>query len=78
MNIVNAMLWMKRNAYQESIIAKVAKLLRHLQRNCNTAEPEEVKLYVSKKNCSDAHKENLTTLNEEVRGKIERICLHTS
>jgi len=53
------MLWMKRNAYQESTIAKVAKLLRHLQRNCNTAEPEEVKLYVSEKHCSDAHKENL-------------------
>ena len=59
MNIVNVMLWMKRNAYQESTIAKVAKLLRHLQRNCNTAKPEELKLYVSKKNCSDAHKENL-------------------
>lgn len=59
MNIVNTMLWMKRNAYQESTIAKVAKLLRHLKRNCNTAKPEEVKLYVSKKNCSDAHKENL-------------------
>ena len=53
------MLWMKRNAYQESTIAKVAKLLRHLKRNCNTAKPEEVKLYVSGKTCSDAHKENL-------------------
>jgi len=50
---------MKRNAYQDSTIAKVAKLLRHLQRNCNTAKPEEVKMYVSKKNCSNAHKENL-------------------
>jgi hypothetical protein len=59
MNIVNTMLWMKRNAYQESTIAKVAKLLRHLKRNCNTAKPEEVKLYVSGKTCSDAHKENL-------------------
>jgi hypothetical protein len=58
MNIVNTMLWMKRNAYQESTIAKVAKLLRHL-RNCNTTKPEEVKLYMSRKNCSDAHKENL-------------------
>jgi len=53
------MLWMKRNAYQDSTIAKVAKLLRHLQRNCNTAKPEEVKMYVAKKNCSNAHKENL-------------------
>ena len=59
MNIVNTMLWMKRNAYQESTIAKVAKLLRHLQRNCNTAEPEEVKLYVANRQCSNARKENL-------------------
>ena len=59
MNIVNTMLWMKRNAYQESTIAKVAKLLRHLRRKCNTGKPEEVKLYVSRKPCSDAHKENL-------------------
>jgi integrase len=59
MNIVNTMLWMKRNAYQESTIAKVAKLLRHLRRNCNTTKPEELKLYVARKNCSDAHKENL-------------------
>ena len=55
-NIVNTMLWMKRNAYQESTIAKVAMLLRHLQRNCNTAEPEEVKFYVSRKNCYNRHR----------------------
>ena len=58
-NIVNTMLWMKRNAYQESTIAKVAKLLRHLKRRCNATKPEEVKLFVSEKNCSDGHKENL-------------------
>ena len=50
---------MKRNAYEESTIKKVAKLLRHLQRNCNTAEPEEVKMCIAKKNCSNGHKENL-------------------
>jgi integrase len=59
MNIVNVMLWMKRNAYEESTIKKVAKLLRHLQRNANTAEPEEVKMYIAKKKCSNGHKENL-------------------
>ena len=32
MNIVNVMLWMKRNAYEETTIRKVAKLLRHLKR----------------------------------------------
>jgi hypothetical protein len=58
-NIVNTMLWMKRNAYQESTIAKVAKLLRHLKRRCNATKPEEVKLFVAEKNCSDGHRENL-------------------
>ena len=53
------MLWMKRNAYEESTIKKTAKLLRHLQRNCNTTEPEEVKLYIAKKTCGNGHKENL-------------------
>ena len=59
MNIVNIMLWMKRNAYEDSTIKKTAKLLRHLQRYSNTAEPEEVKMYIAKKNCSNGHKENL-------------------
>jgi len=43
MNIVNVMLWMKRNTYQETTIATVAKLLSYLQGNCETSEPEEVK-----------------------------------
>ncbi|MGA3191709.1 MAG: site-specific integrase [Candidatus Bathyarchaeia archaeon] len=59
MSIVKVMLWMKRNAYEESTIKKVAKLLRHLKRNCNTTEPEEVKLYIADKACGNGHKENL-------------------
>jgi integrase len=58
-NITNIMLWMMKNAYEQSTIKKTAKLLRHLERNCNTSNPEEVKLYVAKKTCSNAHKENL-------------------
>jgi integrase len=53
------MLWMQRNAYEESTIKKVAKLLRHLHKNCNVADPEAVKLYVSRKKCGNGHKENL-------------------
>jgi integrase len=53
------MLWMKKNAYEESTIKKVAKLLRHLINNCNTADPEAVKLYIAKKTCGNGHKENL-------------------
>jgi hypothetical protein len=59
MNIVNTMLWMKKNAYEETTIRKVAKLLRHLQRNCDTRDPETVKLYIAKKTTSNGHKENL-------------------
>ena len=53
------MLWMKRNAYEDSTIKKVGKLLRHLQKNYNTANSEAVKLYIAKKNCSNGYKENL-------------------
>jgi hypothetical protein len=53
------MLWMKKNAYEHSTIKKVAKLLRHLKRNCNAADPEEVKLFVANKTCGNGHKENL-------------------
>jgi integrase len=53
------MLWMQKNAYEPSTIRKVAKLLRHLQKNCNALDPENVKLYVSKKQCGNGHKENL-------------------
>ena len=59
LNIVNVMLWMKRNAYEDSTIKKVGKLLRHLQKNYNTANSEAVKLYIAKKNCSNGYKENL-------------------
>ncbi len=50
------MLWMKKNAYEDSTIKKTAKILRHLVRNCNTADPEEVKLYVANRKCSNAQK----------------------
>jgi hypothetical protein len=58
-NITNVMLWMMKNAYEKTTVKKVAKLLRHLERNCNTSSPEEVKLYIAKKECSNGHKQNL-------------------
>ena len=59
MNVTNVMLWMMKNAYEQTTIKKVAKLLRHLERNCNTSDPEDVKLYIAKKQCSNGHKQNL-------------------
>ena len=58
-NIVNIMLWMKNNAYEPTTIKRVAKELRHLERNCNTSNPEEVKAFIANKQCSNARKENL-------------------
>ncbi len=59
MNITNVMLWMKKNAYEPSTIKRIAKELRHLERNCNTSSPEEVKMYIANKEVSNARKENL-------------------
>ena len=58
-NIPNVMLWMLKNAYEQTTVKRVGKELRHLERNCNTSNPEEVKLFIAKKNCSNARKENL-------------------
>jgi len=60
LNIPNTMLWMKTNAYEQTAIKRVAKELRHLERNCNTSSPKEVKLFIANKTCSNARKENLT------------------
>jgi hypothetical protein len=59
MSIANVMLWMMKNAYEPTTIKKVGKLLRHLERNCNTTSPEGVKLYIARKDCSNGHKQNL-------------------
>ncbi|MEM2105128.1 MAG: site-specific integrase [Candidatus Bathyarchaeia archaeon] len=59
MNIANVIIWMRKQAYEDSTTRKVAKILRHLKRNCNTADPEEVKLYIANKQCSNGRKQNL-------------------
>ncbi len=50
---------MLKNAYEQTAIKRVAKELRHLVRNCNASNPEEIKLFIARKNCSNARKENL-------------------
>jgi hypothetical protein len=49
LNIINIIIWMKKEAYEPTTIQRVVKELKHLERNCNTAKPEEVKLYISNK-----------------------------
>ncbi len=59
LNIANVIIWMKKEAYEATTIQRVVKELKHLERNCNTTSPEEVKLYIANKDVSNARKENL-------------------
>ena len=59
LNITNIIIWMKKEAYEPTTIQRVVKELKHLERNCNTAKPEEVKLFIANKDVSNARKENL-------------------
>jgi len=58
-NIINVILWMKKQAYEETTIKATAKRLKHLQKNCLLADPESVKLFVANKKCSNGFKESL-------------------
>jgi hypothetical protein len=57
--IINVMLWMKRNAYEDTTIKATAKRLKHLQKNCTLADPEIIKTFVANKKCGNAFKESL-------------------
>jgi integrase len=50
---------MKRNAYEDTTIKATAKRLKHLQKNCNLRQPEEVKTFIANKKCGNAFKETL-------------------
>jgi len=50
---------MKKNAYADTTIKATGKKLRHLQKNCNLQNPENVKGYIANKQCSNGHKESL-------------------
>ncbi len=50
---------MKKNGYADTTIKATGKRLRHLQRNCNLKDPEDVKGYIATKQCSNAYKECL-------------------
>ncbi len=59
LNITNVIIWMKKEAYEPTTIKRVIKELKHLEKNCNTSNPNEVKLCIANKNVSNARKENL-------------------
>jgi integrase len=53
------MIWMKKEAYEDTTIKATAKRLKHLQKNCHLADPENIKTFVANKKCSNAFKECL-------------------
>jgi len=57
--LINTMLWMKKEAYEDSTIKCVAKRLAHLARYSTLADPEAIKTFVADKQCSNAYKESL-------------------
>ncbi|MFC1487794.1 hypothetical protein ACFLRN_08935 [Thermoproteota archaeon] len=50
---------MKKNGYADTTIKGTCKRLRHLQKNCNLQNPENVKGFIANKQCSNAYKESL-------------------
>jgi integrase len=51
---------MKKNAYADTTIKATGKRLKHLKRNCNLNNPEQVKGFIATKQCRNAYKETLT------------------
>ena len=50
---------MKKNAYANSTIEATAKRLKHLSKYCNLDNPENVKVFIANKQCSNGFKESL-------------------
>jgi len=53
------MLYMKKNAYADTTIKAVGRRLRHLERNCDLHDPENVKTYIGNKTTGNGHKQSL-------------------
>jgi hypothetical protein len=54
LNITNIIIWIEKEACEPTTIRRLVKETKHLELNCNTAKPEEVKLYVANKDVSNA------------------------
>jgi len=50
---------MKKNAYADSTIEATCKRLKHLSKYCNLDNPENVKVFIANKQCSNGFKESL-------------------
>lgn len=65
-NIPNLIIWMKKEAYEETTIRRILKEVKHIIRNCDSRKPEEVKLFIANKKCSNGRKENLIEAYDKV------------
>lgn len=65
-NLTNVQIWMKKEAYEETTIKRVMKELRHIIKNCDSREPETVKLFIANKKCENGRKENLVESYDKV------------
>jgi hypothetical protein len=80
--IINVMLWMRKQAYEDTTIKATAKRLKHLQKNCYLADPESVKLFVANKKCSNGFKETLIetydilmrSISQPLRARVRARC----
>jgi integrase len=59
LNIPNALLYMKREAYADSTIKEVARRLKHLKKHSDLSNPEAVKTFIANKQCTNGYKESL-------------------
>ena len=53
-DIPNVLWFMKKNGYADTTIKATGKRLRHLQKNCNLQDSEDVKGYIANKECITA------------------------
>ncbi|UCC27490.1 MAG: hypothetical protein JSW29_05285, partial [Candidatus Bathyarchaeota archaeon] len=63
---------MKKNAYADSTIKATGKRLRHLERNCNMRDPEDVKGYIATKQVSNANKEALIEAYDKIMKSLSQ------
>jgi integrase len=50
---------LKKEGRKDSTLASISRKLRYLNRHCDLNQPEKVKDYIARLQCSDGHKDNL-------------------
>ena len=53
---------LKKEGRKDSTLASISRKLRYLNRHCDLNQPEKVKEYIARLQCSDGHKDNLVDI----------------